>query len=1122
MNPQEIQQVAACDEKWVPFAERVKINSTNIRLETTKVPDIVSYEFLLANKKCTVIVEVFRTILDIYPRVEGVDFVDVPDDDTTLTFLINLGYKGPLNKYTNMFVDQMHQPWRTLAAIINKCLSGKLASNDKLKKSRIDILIIPDVHQIFNKSDPTLEKQRQRRVVKKKVTLSANDNIISDDPDVALELAKSISQTEAKEAEAARKVHATHARIVSESVPESAKKKYGGRSPKSIVIQDTSSAPKSKPATSKANLKGAPSLTPAEQEAANIMQALKESKKTSKRLQGTRGLNEGTGTIPRVPDESTVVSATSSEETGAKPGVTDKDKDITEEKDENDGDADNEGDDHVSDTQDANDEDVETKSNEDDIYKYKIRVHKDEDVEMKDAEVEETDKGEEKVTVAAKEEAKKTSEVKDDTKETELPPSSSSLSVSSGFGDQFLKLSSDSSLSPLVEKIPVLVILETTNLPPIPEIVTENLVTNSVPSPLVTPIISSVQQTTTQFPTPIITTDAPNITTAVQESNALISQVLTIVDSYLDTKVGDITNENHKNRSDDDDEDDDDKDPPARPNQGSKIGKSALTKELVEEPIAEVIMNDAGIDVDRNDNPPQETSKPKTRKTMNLDWFKQPLRPPTPDPEWNKRQVVLDQPAQPWFNQIVSALKDPLTFNDLMAHPITSPIHYKLDWNNPERDRYPFDLSKPLPLQGPPGHRTVAADYFFNNDLEYLKTSDLEVTYTTSITKTKAAQYKIKGIEDMIRKFSKQNVYSTKAILGVKSVSVKKLHGYGHLEEIVVKRSDQQLYTFKEGDFIDLHLNDIEDMLLLAVQHKLFHLDGNVIVDFIMALRMFTRSLILKRRVEDLQLGFSDGTLKSVRDEIHHRVLDFRLDYNTEMPKRKWTTVDRKRSGLMIELIDKQLREREIIKYLERLVGARELEMDYKLMTHWYQRHGYREQVQNLNYNHISFSALKVLCATAFQNKMMSSPNHSTSDIKDAFSSMNILNYTSASLDYFPASAGSSSFNISENPQGNMIPPVFLSFYNNHCLKDVQAFYAKELPISPPDPITPPAILTSSPVLPPSLLFDPQYFFVPKELLPKKKIHPSSSTSSNSSRKQDYILDPAIFLNLYSNPTLDI
>ncbi|GJQ93640.1 hypothetical protein Tco_0004779 [Tanacetum coccineum] len=136
----------------------------------------------------------------------------------------------------------------------------------------------------------------------------------------------------------------------------------------------------------------------------------------------------------------------------------------------------------------------------------------------------------------------------------------------------------------------------------------------------------------------------------------------------------------------------------------------------------------------------------------------------------------------------------------------------------------------------------------------------------------------------------------------------------------------------------------------------------------------------------------------------------------------------------------------------------------------------------------------------------MSSPNHSTSDIEDAFSSMNILNYTSVSSDYFPASSGSSSFNSSENSTDNIIPPVFSSFYNNPCLKDVQAFYAKELPISSPNPITPPAILTQSPVLPPSLLFDPRYFFVPEELLPPKKriCSPSSSSTTllNPSRNQ--------------------
>ncbi|GJV49925.1 hypothetical protein Tco_1440137 [Tanacetum coccineum] len=145
---------------------------------------------------------------------------------------------------------------------------------------------------------------------------------------------------------------------------------------------------------------------------------------------------------------------------------------------------------------------------------------------------------------------------------------------------------------------------------------------------------------------------------------------------------------------------------------------------------------------------------------------------------------------------------------------------------------------------------------------------------------------------------------------------------------------------------------------------------------------------------------------------------------------------------------------------------------------------------------------------------MMSSPNHSTSDIEDAFFSMNIHNYTSASS----TTSGRTTLNSSKDT----IPLKFSHFYSNPCLKDVQAFYAKELPIPPPDPITPPTILTSSLVLPSSLLFDPRYFFVHEELLPRKKrIHSSSSSStasSNSSRNQTCdLISPS--LSVYT-PTL--
>nr|GEZ17250.1 hypothetical protein [Tanacetum cinerariifolium] len=61
------------------------------------------------------------------------------------------------------------------------------------------------------------------------------------------------------------------------------------------------------------------------------MQALKESKKTSKRQPGTGGSSEGTGRILGVLDKSTIVFATSSEGTSTKPGVPDEEKVTAEE-----------------------------------------------------------------------------------------------------------------------------------------------------------------------------------------------------------------------------------------------------------------------------------------------------------------------------------------------------------------------------------------------------------------------------------------------------------------------------------------------------------------------------------------------------------------------------------------------------------------------------------------------------------------------------------------------------------------------------------------------------------------------------------------------------------------------
>ncbi|GJY90989.1 retrovirus-related pol polyprotein from transposon TNT 1-94 [Tanacetum coccineum] len=76
----------------------------------------------------------------------------------------------------------------------------------------------------------------------------------------------------------------------------------------------------------------------------------------------------------------------------------------------------------------------------------------------------------------------------------------------------------------------------------------------------------------------------------------------------------------------------------------------------------------------------------------------------------------------------------------------------------------------------------------------------------------------LKGTCKSITEKSKKDVYSRKCIIAVTRLSIMKSYDYGHLDEIEVRREDQQLYTFKEGDFPRLRLQDIEDMLLLLVQ----------------------------------------------------------------------------------------------------------------------------------------------------------------------------------------------------------------------------------------------------------------------------------------------------------------
>nr|GFC86176.1 hypothetical protein [Tanacetum cinerariifolium] len=161
---------------------------------------------------------------------------------------------------------------------------------------------------------------------------------------------------------------------------------------------------------------------------------------------------------------------------------------------------------------------------------------------------------------------------------------------------------------------------------------------------------------------------------------------------------------------------------------------------------------------------------------------------------------------------------------------------------------------------------------------------------------------------------SASDVYSKRRIIVVTKLKIVEWHNYKHLDWITVRRDDDKLYKFKEGDFKRLRIQDIEDILLLLVQGKLTNLMVKECFAFNVSLRMFTRSVVIQRRVEDLQLCVesyqkrlnltrpdTDGTLTDVRTTLDYRLKGIRMKY---LPQ-TWRKSDKERAATMIHAIDK-------------------------------------------------------------------------------------------------------------------------------------------------------------------------------------------------------------------------
>ncbi|GJS11822.1 putative ribonuclease H-like domain-containing protein [Tanacetum coccineum] len=123
----------ALDEQLVAPADRLKIGKCNLRLSS----DITSKEATLQ-----VVYDVLKLtpdILQICPKVGNKKFVDPPLESEIIIFLASLGHTGDIRKLSDVNVNKLHQPWRSFAAVINKCLCGT-PSYDSLRLSQAQIL----------------------------------------------------------------------------------------------------------------------------------------------------------------------------------------------------------------------------------------------------------------------------------------------------------------------------------------------------------------------------------------------------------------------------------------------------------------------------------------------------------------------------------------------------------------------------------------------------------------------------------------------------------------------------------------------------------------------------------------------------------------------------------------------------------------------------------------------------------------------------------------------------------------------------------------------------------------------------------------------------------------------
>ncbi|GJS32838.1 hypothetical protein Tco_0531220 [Tanacetum coccineum] len=268
-------QQAAREEVWVSRADKVKISSTNIRIDPTMTQKEETYQVVLDIIKNTTFYKAFTAIANVqeifmqkfWHKVTKIDNRQLKKGRREII---------PYPIFTKIIINHFLSIYKSIPKGLS---SGLNTIKDDGIFNRMKFVINGEDAQEYGRA--ILEAMQVTRSHHKEAAL--DDNIITNNLEAALELGKSISKTDAKIVDETRRAHEMHARLVTKKIAsKEASKESGGE-------------PTNRPT-------GIDVMTDEERFAAETKKALKASRQArreaTRTLRQFRGSNEGTGITP--------------------------------------------------------------------------------------------------------------------------------------------------------------------------------------------------------------------------------------------------------------------------------------------------------------------------------------------------------------------------------------------------------------------------------------------------------------------------------------------------------------------------------------------------------------------------------------------------------------------------------------------------------------------------------------------------------------------------------------------------------------------------------------------------------------------------------------------------------